>query len=375
MTKRRRSNSTEATRSPSKRATRRTAPNPPTASLPSAAQQGPSTRTRSRSRSQTGASEDTGGQDAATSPATEQTETAEEISQTPVSQEQRSANTEATEERPSTSEAQDSTNSQVPEEVVQMYQTLSQEWSRKPPNLQKCGDQLSKLKVCLLELSFLPTSDTKPSKQELLVARDILEIGAQWSIMTKDIPGFERYMAQLKCYYLDYKSELPESAYKYQLLGLNLLCLLSQTRLAEFHTELELLPSKEIYNNIYIKHPVSMEQYLMEGSYNKVFLAKGNVPAESYSFFIDILLNTIRDEIAACAEKAYDRISSTEAARILFFENKKDVKEYAAKRGWTLRPDHFFEFNKEPEKKEETIPANELASQAIEYARELEMIV
>ncbi|XP_078672461.1 26S proteasome non-ATPase regulatory subunit 8-like isoform X4 [Branchiostoma floridae x Branchiostoma belcheri] len=260
-------------------------------------------------------------------------------------------------------------------EVVQMYQTLSQEWSRKPPNLQKCGEQLSKLKVCLLELSFLPTADIKPSKQELLVARDILEIGAQWSIMTKDIPGFERYMAQLKCYYLDYKTELPESAYKYQLLGLNLLCLLSQTRLAEFHTELELLPSKEIYNNIYIKHPVSMEQYLMEGSYNKVFLAKGNVPAESYSFFIDILLNTIRDEIAACAEKAYDRISSTEAARILFFENKKDVKEYAAKRGWTLRPDHFFEFNKEPEKKEETIPANELASQAIEYARELEMIV
>ena len=27
---------------------------------------------------------------------------------------------------------------------------------------------------------------------------------------------------------------------------------------------------KELQNNIYIKHPVSMEQYLMEGSYNKV---------------------------------------------------------------------------------------------------------
>ncbi|XP_078591863.1 26S proteasome non-ATPase regulatory subunit 8-like isoform X2 [Branchiostoma floridae x Branchiostoma japonicum] len=373
MTKRRRSSSTEATRSPSKRASRRRAPNPPPASPNNAAQQGP--RTRSRSRRQTGESEDAESRDAGTSRATEPTEPAGETSQSPVSQDQRSANTEAAQERPSTSEEQDSTNSRVPEEVVQMYQTLSQEWSRKPPNLQKCGEQLSKLKVCLLELSFLPTADTKPSKQELLVARDILEIGAQWSIMMKDIPGFERYMAQLKCYYLDYKTELPVSAYKYQLLGLNLLCLLSQTRLAEFHTELELLPSKEIYNNIYIKHPVSMEQYLMEGSYNKVFLAKGNVPAESYGFFIDILLNTIRDEIAACAEKAYDRISSTETARILFFENKKDVKEYAAKRGWTLRPDHFFEFNKEPEKKEETIPANELASQAIEYARELEMIV
>lgn len=35
-------------------------------------------------------------------------------------------------------------------------------------------------------------------------------------------------------------------------------------------------------------------QYLMEGSYNKVFLAKGNIPAASYTFFIDILLDTIR---------------------------------------------------------------------------------
>ena len=32
------------------------------------------------------------------------------------------------------------------------------------------------------------------------------------------------------------RDNLPESAYKYQLLGLNLLCLLSQNRLAEFHT-------------------------------------------------------------------------------------------------------------------------------------------
>ena len=37
-----------------------------------------------------------------------------------------------------------------------------------------------------------------------------------------------------------------------------------------FLQELELLPAKDLYQNIYIKHPVSIEQYLMEGSYNKV---------------------------------------------------------------------------------------------------------
>ena len=87
-----------------------------------------------------------------------------------------------------------------------------------------------------------------------------------------------------------------------QLLGLNLMCLLSQNRVAEFHTELERLPSKEL-NDIYIKTPISLEQYIMEGSYNKVLLLKENVPAESFGFFFDILLVTVRNEIASCLEK------------------------------------------------------------------------
>ncbi|CAG5866104.1 unnamed protein product, partial [Menidia menidia] len=131
--------------------------------------------------------------------------------------------------------------------------------------------------VSLLELNFLPTGGPALTKQQLILARDVLEIGALWSILKKDIPD-----------------ELPEAAYMHQLLGLNLLFLLSQNRLSEFHTELERLSAKDIQTNVYIRHPVSLEQYLMEGSYNKVFLAKGNIPAESYTFFIDILLDTIR---------------------------------------------------------------------------------
>ncbi|KAK3092286.1 hypothetical protein FSP39_000771 [Pinctada imbricata] len=260
-------------------------------------------------------------------------------------------------------------------EIVVMYQSLKREWDKKPQNLDRCGDLLTKLKIALTAVAFLPTDESSPSKQELLVARDILEIGAQWAIAKKDIPAFERYMAQLKCYYMDYKDNLPESSYKYQLLGLNLLCLLAQNRLAEFHTELELLPVKELQNNIYIKHPVSMEQYLMEGSYNKVFLAKGNVPAENYNFFIDILLNTIRNEIASCIEKAYDRIALNEASRMLFFESVKPMKDYAVTRGWNVASDGFFHYSQEKKDQDETIPATVLAEQTIEYARELEMIV
>jgi len=34
--------------------------------------------------------------------------------------------------------------------------------------------------------------------------------------------------------------------------------------------ELELLPAKELQENIYVKCPIALEQYLMEGNYNKV---------------------------------------------------------------------------------------------------------
>ncbi|NWZ60215.1 PSMD8 ATPase, partial [Haliaeetus albicilla] len=129
-------------------------------------------------------------------------------------------------------------------------------------------------------------------------------------------------------------------------------------------------------SNVYIKHPVSLEQYLMEGSYNKVFLAKGNIPAESYTFFIDILLDTIRDEIAGCIEKAYEKILFNEATRILFFTTAKKMTDYAKKRGWVLGPNNYYSFSSRQQKLEDaTIPSTELAKQVIEYARQLEMIV
>ncbi|VEN40417.1 unnamed protein product [Callosobruchus maculatus] len=261
-------------------------------------------------------------------------------------------------------------------EVSTLYKQLKSEWNTSNPNLSKCGKYLSDLKLELTHLMFLPTSNASASKQELLFARDVLEIGVQWSIAANDIPSFERYMAQLKCYYFDYKNQLPESSFKYQLLGLNLLFLLSQNRVAEFHTELELLPADHIQNDVYIRHPLSIEQYLIEGSYNKIFLAKGNVPAKSYNFFMDILLDTIRGEIAGCLEKAYEKISLKDVARKLCLPNEEAAKQFAIKnKSWKLGKDNFFHFIPEVKKTHEPIPSSELALQAVEYAKELEMIV
>ncbi|OQR74714.1 26S proteasome non-ATPase regulatory subunit 8-like [Tropilaelaps mercedesae] len=247
------------------------------------------------------------------------------------------------------------------DEVVSCYQLLMKEWNSKGPDyIEKCGVLLNKLKIGLTHCAFLPTTGTA-NKKELLIARDILEIGAQWSCTARDIPSFERYLAMLKTYYMDYKNELPESSYRFQLLGLNLLCLLAQNRA-----------------NIHISHPVAMEQFLMEGSYNKIFLSKDDVPAASYTFFMDILLDTVRGEICSCAEKTYEKISASEMARMLYFDSMRAAEAYLAKRGWTLQGGVYILMKPKDRKSVlecNPIPAGTFATKAIEYAREMEQIV
>ncbi|CAG8494789.1 3736_t:CDS:2 [Diversispora eburnea] len=211
---------------------------------------------------------------------------------------------------------------------------------------------------------------------ELLTARNILEIGALWSVRVKDIPSFERYIAQLNTYYTDYSSILPQSQQMYPLTGLNLLRLLSQNRIAEFHTALENIEPELLLENPYIKHPVHLEQYLMEGSYNKVWNSREQVPAPDYLFFIDILMRTIRNEIASCSEKAYTSLPLADAATLLFFNNNiHEVLTFASERGWNVIPAEkkIYFATKDDEKVE--IPHDNIIKQALNYARELEQIV
>jgi 26S proteasome regulatory subunit N12 len=253
---------------------------------------------------------------------------------------------------------------------------LNKEFNKNNPNLEKCGQLLDELKVDLTELIFLPITGQQVSNEELHLALDILETGAKYSISTKNTKAFERYMSQLKTYYADYEDRLAlESASKYELLGLHLLCLLSQNRVAEFHTEVELLPPDKLQSNVYVRTPVELEQYIMEGSYNKVRLAKDNVPSPYYTHFIDCLLEAIRDEIASCMEKAYERISLSECARMLNLDSGA-VEPYVVQRGWALAAGQFVSFKVAEKKSSESeVPAHELAQMAITYAKEMEKIV
>lgn len=255
-----------------------------------------------------------------------------------------------------------------------LYKTLKQEWKKKS-DLKTIGGLLEKLKVLLAESLFIPAVAGTLSIPELTITRDVLEIGVQYSILVKDIPAYERYMSQLKCYYYDYKKIIGESTEMYKILGLNLLYLLSQNKVADFHMEFELIPNEIIHTNQYIRYPLALEQYIMEGRYNKIFEAKKTSPTDMYHLFIDMLLQTVRNEIAGCLEKAFEKISAQEAAKRLNLQSMVEIEEFGKKRNWTVHPAGYFTFEADSSKASEALPSQELVEKTVFYAKELEMIV
>jgi len=52
--------------------------------------------------------------------------------------------------------------------------------------------------------------------------------------------------------------------------------------------------SLQVQQEAHIKHATQLEQQLMEGAYNKVLSSKSNVPDQSYLYFMDKLISTVR---------------------------------------------------------------------------------
>jgi 26S proteasome regulatory subunit N12 len=111
---------------------------------------------------------------------------------------------------------------------------------------------------------------------------------------------FGRNFEQLKAYYTDLHGLLPPSQQEYPILGLNLLRLLAQNRIAEFHVELELL-GPEAQGSVHVAFPRQLEQQLMEGLYDKLYRAMQHEKSPHMRVFLSQLQATIRDEAAACA--------------------------------------------------------------------------
>ena len=84
-----------------------------------------------------------------------------------------------------------------------------------------------------------------------------------------------------------------------ELTGLNLLRLLAENKIAEFHTQLEIIDAKSHDNQVGSSEPVmfarGLEEWVMEGAYNRVWKAgEGKGVSVYQKFFLDVLMDTIR---------------------------------------------------------------------------------
>jgi len=239
--------------------------------------------------------------------------------------------------------------------VEQLLKTFQSQFFQDSPNIPECQAILSKLKILLIDFQLVPPF-TSESKKQLLLARETLELGVLLSITCEDATAFERHVNQVKPYYYDYSHLLPPSERKWQTLGLLLLHLLSQNRMGEFHTELELIPLAD-QKSLYIDFPIQLEKRLMEGTYNKVLLANKDMPLPTYSFFMNKLANTMREKIAEFEATVYKKGPGEEAKRT----EAKEVSQLTTDEGSSSTS--F------------TTPSHKLIRETLLYATELERII
>ncbi|KAJ2591949.1 regulatory particle non-ATPase [Coemansia sp. RSA 1722] len=260
------------------------------------------------------------------------------------------------------------------QQITGLYESTRAALNAANPDLETIRTRLSQLKVGLVQITAQSAQVAQDSSFQLL-KRSILEMGAEFSIKTGDISGFERYLAQLESFYFDNQLGLSESKVMYPLIGLNLLRMLSENLIADFHTALERIDLEQLQNNQFIVHPVKLEQALMEGSYKKVWQARSEVPTPEYLFFMDILMSTIRNEVASCVEKSYTSLPFADAKTVLFFTSMDELLNFAKQHQWVVSPsEKRITFPKTAENTR-LFQGENIMKQNLAYAQELERIV
>nr|XP_016934676.1 26S proteasome non-ATPase regulatory subunit 8 [Drosophila suzukii] len=259
-----------------------------------------------------------------------------------------------------------------------LYNELKNEWSKHAPNLAHCSHLLDGFKLELVRSNFgtIQVQSSSKQKDQLMKSREMLEIAVEHSITIRDYAAFERYMSQLNTYYYDYDKYLESSKHMHKFMGLNLLYMLATNRIADFHIELERLPSALLLHDNFINPVLALENYYMEGRYNKILQAKKSMPSEIYSNFMDMLVNTAREEIASCMEKSYLKMAPKQAAQRLGLRpGSKELLDLAKSRQWQLDEEGNYDYAGLHTRPSERVPAKDIATHNLTYAQELEKIV
>ena len=108
--------------------------------------------------------------------------------------------------------------------------------------------------------------------------------------------------------------------------AINLLFLLSNNRTQEFYSQLESIPFQQLSQG-HIAYVLLLNDAIEEGNYRKIFVLKDQNPLPAYfGPFLDRISETVRTEMAKSAEKAYRRLSISEALNIFQVASEKQLR-------------------------------------------------
>jgi len=264
------------------------------------------------------------------------------------------------------------------------------------PDASAAEDVLTDTKIAFMDLETLPPSPasfkTANSAEERSLALRAYASGVQIWLMRAGSSEFsreevlvevERHLNLLKPFLNDFGEELAalDASYfagvKVPFMGLQLLVLLVQNRLGEFHTFLESISFQDRDQSA-IVFVVKLERYLMEGNYEKLLAARSSSPEPMYSWLLGELEVTIQSEIASCFEVSCKDMSIKSAQQLMKLDSRKALEAYAAefKPEWELTTDRIiFHCHEETKTGIESLPSRDLIKGALNYANELERIV
>ena len=218
--------------------------------------------------------------------------------------------------------------------------------------------------------------DFPATEEYISISTSALEMGVLLSVADGNLKDFERNVSQLKPYY-SFVTSTSDPTKKCHILGLNLMHLLVENELAEFHAELEVLSPEEAATS-FISFPINLERQLMVGSYDEVINAGVNIPDPSYTLFMESLLMTVRESIADCMEVSYKTMKLDDAHKMLNLDKDMPVNEYAfmCREDWIISKQEELCFQpSELGFKASDIPNETMIRQNLGYATELERIV
>lgn len=261
--------------------------------------------------------------------------------------------------------------------LLQQFETLVQ---ADAPNQAQCEKIITELKV-LSSSNDIVENAASLDKKTIEESRKFEELLVIYSVKTKNFDELEKAYKRLRFYNEDLAKVINPSENYDKIAAIYLLYLLSFNRFSDFHIELEKIP-EELQKNQYIQFTIKLEQWLTVGNYSNVLQSKKNSPLAYFNVFLERIFETIRYEVSRSAEKAYTKLSLSEAQKMFMLNSPQELKAYvqqeeknASEKGikWKIEGDYLY-FVPVQEDTNKLAFANGITD-ILNYTNELERIV